>query len=115
MAGLETYRQERTKLSAWRRRLTLVGYAVVCLGLLPASGVAQDTHANMLDVASLTLTPLPNEAIAVVKGGGLQGPGIGNQLSNGGTIILWDELKPPVQLQTSGTGSSTITINGALK
>lgn len=115
MAGLETYRQGRTGLSAWRRWLMLVGYAVVCLGLLPAPGVAQDTHADMLNVASFTLTPLPNEAIAVVKGGGLQGPGIGNQMSAGGTIVLWDELKPPVQLQTSGTGSSIVTINGVSK
>jgi hypothetical protein len=120
MAGLVTYRQERIRPPAWRRWLMPVGCAIVCLGLLPAAGFAQDTQtqdiqAKVTDVASLTLVPLPNEAIAVIKGSGLQGPGIGSQPPAGGTITLWDELKPPVQLQTTGSGTSIITINNPAK
>jgi hypothetical protein len=115
MAGLEAYRQERTRPPAWRRWLTLVGCAIFCLGLLPASGFAQDIQAKVTDVASLTLVPLPNEAIAVIKGSGLQGPGFGSQPPAGGTITLWDELKPPAQSQTVSNGISIVTINGVSK
>jgi hypothetical protein len=115
MAGFETYRQKGPKPPAWRRWLALTGCVLFCSVGLPVAGFAQDTRAQVMDVASLTLVPLPNETIAVVKGSGLQGPGVGNQMPAGGAITLWDELKPPAASQTTGTGMSVITTNSVAK
>ncbi len=113
MAGLKTYWQRRFSHTAglpWRR---LAGVAILCLGFLPTLGRAQE--ANLIDVASVTLVPLPNQSIAGIKGTGLQGPGVGSTVSTGGTITLWDELRPPPQPQNAVNGIITITINGVAK
>ena len=68
--------------------------------------------ADVIDTANLMLIPLPNQSMNQIKGGGLQGPGLSGSTSPAGTITLWDELKPPGQIQNTGTGMITITVNG---
>ncbi len=87
---------------------------LLAVGLLPAPLHAQ-SDANVIDVASLTLVPLPNQSIAGIKGSGLQMPPIGNTPSPSGNITLWDELKTPTPPQNNLDGISTITINNVAK
>ncbi len=115
MAGLKTYWQSGVRHEPRCSWLLLAGFGLLFLGVPPAPGRAQDAPARLINVASLTLVPLPNQSIAGIKGSGLQGPGIGNTASPTGTITLWDELKPPAQPQNAINGVSTITINGAVK
>lgn len=87
----------------------------VLLAFSPLPAAAQNANTAVIDTASLTLTPLPTQAIATIKGSGFQGPGLGNMSSTSRTITLWDELKPPIKSQNELSGISTITINGTVK
>ena len=78
----------------------------------PAQAKMLAPCADVLDAANLTLIPLPNQSMNEIKGSGLQGPGLGGSASSAGTITLWDELKPPGQIQNTGNGLVTITVNG---
>ncbi len=115
MAGLRTFWRFKVRCAARPAWLKLMAAAILVLGLSPAAARAQDTDPNVIDVASLTLVPLPNQSIATVKGGFLQAPGIGNSTSSSGIITLWDELKPPAPQQNNINGTSIITINGVAK
>lgn len=112
MAGLKTCWQNAFRPPVW---LPVIGLAVLLLGLPPAPARAQDRPSSVVDVVSLTLVPLSNSSIANVKGSFLQAPSIGNAAPSGGTITLWDELKPPAQSQNVLNGTSTITINSITK
>ncbi len=95
--------------------LTLAGSVLLLFGGVPAQGKILAPCADVLNIASLMLVPLPNQSMNQIKGGGLQGPGLGGAASSAGTITLWDELKPPGQTQNAGNGTITITVNNLSK
>lgn len=115
MAGLRVYRQTNPRRIVQISRFVLAGFALFGLSLHPSRAHAQDSRASVIDLASLTLVPLPNQSIAGIKGSGFSAPNGGNSASSGGAIILWDELKMPTQPQNSINGTTVITINGSVK
>ncbi|MBU6448428.1 MAG: hypothetical protein KGQ26_02265 [Rhodospirillales bacterium] len=92
--------------------LTLASAVLFFCAGLPAQAKMLAPYADIVDIANLMLVPLPNQSMNQIKGGGLQGPGLGSSASPAGTITLWDELKPPGQIQNAGNGMVTITVNG---
>ena len=93
----------------------LAGFVLLSCGELPAQGKILTPCADVVDIASLMLVPLPNQSMNQIKGGSLQEPWLGGSASLAGTITLWDELKPPGQIQNVGNGIVTITVNGLTK
>jgi len=85
-------------------------------GGVPSSGHAQDTPpAFIVLAASTSLTALPDQTIAVVKGTGLRPPSLTSHPDQPTSVILWDELRPAFQQPLANSGTSTITVNGALQ
>ncbi|MDE2240731.1 MAG: hypothetical protein KGJ73_12500 [Rhodospirillales bacterium] len=95
--------------------LRLLAIAALLLSILPVPAFAQDTQKDIINTASLSLVPLPAEAIATIKGGSLQVPSFNGAASPAGGITLWDELKPLVKTQNELDGVSVVTINGTAK
>lgn len=82
----------------------------------PVQCFAQDgVQASIMQVADVTLLPLPNSMISTIKGTGLQGPSLNRSSTPMGTITLWDELKPAAQQENMLSGTQVITINGTTR
>lgn len=77
-----------------------------------AANVPPFRSAFNVPATSAGVIALSDETMAATTAQGMQSLAPQAVTANRSTITLWDEVKPPAQPMTSGSGMTTITLNG---